>query len=643
MNERFWIIPLFPLAGFLLLGLLGKKLSTRAISLIACGSVGLSFAGALLSFQALLRVPPESRFFSHTLFTWIAAGAFQADFAFGFDPLSAVMVLLITGVGLLIHIYSIGYMHGDPGYSRFFTYLNLFLFAMLTLVMAENYLLLFVGWEGVGLCSYLLIGFWFEKPSASAAGKKAFLVNRIGDAAFLLGLFLLFSQFGTLDFRSIESAMITDPQRFPVENGVIGGLTLTALLLFAGAAGKSAQIPLFVWLPDAMEGPTPVSALIHAATMVTAGIYLVARSAALFLHAPLAMETVAVTGMLTAVFAATIALVQRDIKRVLAYSTISQLGYMFAAVGIGAFTAGMFHLVTHAFFKALLFLGAGSIIHGLGGQQDLFHMGNLRKAMPWTFAVMPAGMLAIAGFPGFSGFFSKDEILWKLFSSGHSLLWVAGLGGAVMTAFYTARLLFLAFGERQSGPAEKFHAAHESPAVMIVPLVLLAGLSVLGGWIGLPSWLGSNHLEDFLSPVFPAHMNASHEVNTHGGEITAAVLSSLLAILGIGFAALLYLSRRLDPAYLAERFPFLYRLFCHKYWVDELYQAVLVQPCLWISEHILWRYWDQDVIDGLVNGTGRMLEAAGNRLRRMQNGSVRDYAAWICTGAIFILLYLLIT
>ena len=640
MNERFWIIPFLPLAGFLVLGLLGKRLSTRAISLIACSSVGLSFVGALLSLPALLQMPQESRFFSHTLFTWIAAGAFQADFAFGLDPLSMVMVLVITGVGFLIHIYSIGYMHGDPGYSRFFTYLNLFVFAMLTLVMAENYLLLFVGWEGVGLCSYLLIGFWFEKPSASAAGKKAFLVNRIGDAAFLLGLFLLFYQFGTLDFRSIESAITTDPQRFPVESGVMGGLTLTALLLFAGAVGKSAQIPLFVWLPDAMEGPTPVSALIHAATMVTAGIYLVARSSTLFLQAPLAMQTVAFTGMLTAVFAATIALVQRDIKRVLAYSTISQLGYMFAAVGVGAFVAGMFHLVTHAFFKALLFLGAGSVIHGLSGQQDLLHMGNLRQPMPRTFAVMLAGMLAIAGFPGFSGFFSKDEILWKLFSSGHILLWIAGLGGAVMTAFYTARLLFLAFGPSHSSTAETSHAAHESPPVMVIPLMILALLSVLGGWIGLPSWLGSNYLEDFLSPVFPLAAEASQELPAHGGEIAAAAFSGLLAILGIGFAAFLYWWQRLDPDYLAERFPLLYRLFYHKYWVDELYQTVLVQPCLWISEHVLWRYWDQDVIDGLVNGTGRMLAAAGNRLRRLQNGSARDYAAWVCTGAILILLYL---
>ncbi len=642
MSDWFWIIPFFPLAGFLVLGLVGRRLPVAAVSLTACGSVALSFVTALFSWQALLRQPDEARFFSQRLFTWIAAGNFQADFSFGLNPLSMVMVLVITGVGLLIHIYSTGYMHGDPGYPRFFAYLNLFLFAMLTLVMAENYLLLFVGWEGVGLCSYLLIGFWFEKPAAASAGKKAFLVNRIGDAAFLLGLFLLFYQFGTLDFRGIEHALHSEPLHFPVETGQIGTLTLTALLLFVGAVGKSAQIPLYVWLPDAMEGPTPVSALIHAATMVTAGIYLVVRSSALFTRAPLAMETVAVVGMLTAVFAATIGLVQRDIKRVLAYSTVSQLGYMFAAVGVGAFVGGMFHLVTHAFFKALLFLGAGSVIHGLHGEQDLFHMGNLRKQMPRTFAVMLVGMLAIAGVPGLSGFFSKDEILWKLFSSGHTWLWIAGLAGAAMTAFYTARLILLAFGSRPHGEEAHGHAAHESPAVMVVPLVILALLSIAAGWIGLPAWLGTNHLEEFLSPALAVHAEGAHGAGSHSTEIAAAALSSGIALLGIGAALLFYFYRRLDPDALAGRFPFLYRLLRNKYWVDELYRGVFVQPCLWISRRVFWLYWDQEVIDGLVNGTGRILAGAGNILRRLQSGSVRDYAAWLCAGALTVLLYLLI-
>lgn len=643
MNLFFWTIPFFPLIGFLLLGLLGKKISPRAVSYTACGTVAVSFLMALSSLQSLLSLPEDSRRMTYRLFEWISVGGFHADCAFLLDALNIVMVLVITGIGLLIHIYSVGYMHGDGGYHRFFAYLNLFLFAMLVLVMADNYLLLFVGWEGVGLCSYLLIGFWFEKPAAASAGKKAFLVNRIGDAAFLLGVFLLFSQFGSIQFHTIQETITAHPERFPIEQAGSGVLTLAGLLLFVGAVGKSAQIPLYIWLPDAMEGPTPVSALIHAATMVTAGVYLVARSATLYHHAPFALEVIAVVGMATALFAATIGLVQRDIKRVLAYSTVSQLGYMFAALGVGAFTAGMFHLMTHAFFKALLFLGAGSVIHGMSGEQDLFKMGGLRKKMPWTFGVMLVAVLAIAGVPGLSGFFSKDEILWRLLSTGHIGLWLAGLAGALMTAFYTVRLLCLAFEPHLNGSEHAAdHHAHESPAVMIAPLVVLALLSLCGGWVGLPSWLGVNHFEEFLAPLFPAHPVSMEEAAVPLGEIPATLASILLATGGICLALLFYRTRFFNLDHMTARFSAIHRILLNKYWVDEIYQAVLVKPFLWISRHILWHYWDQDIIDGIVNGTGRVLAATGKTLQQIQSGSVRHYAAWISFGTILLLAYLLI-
>ncbi|HHI02639.1 MAG TPA: NADH-quinone oxidoreductase subunit L, partial [candidate division Zixibacteria bacterium] len=504
MEYSLYLIPLFPLIGFLINGLFLGRLSKKFVSFIACGAVGLSFFYSAHLFFELLSLPADARIIEEILFVWIPSGQFNVNIGFLLDPLSIVMVLVVTGVSFLIHIYSIGYMHDDPGYARYFTYLNLFVFSMLILVLADNYLLMFIGWEGVGLCSYLLIGFWFEKKSATDAGKKAFIVNRIGDFGFLLGLFIIFWQVGSLDFATVfEKA----PAMFAV-----GGTLITAatLLLFLGATGKSAQIPLFVWLPDAMEGPTPVSALIHAATMVTAGVYMIARSNVLYMMAPTTLAVVAIVGMATAFFAGTIALAQNDIKRVLAYSTVSQLGYMFVACGVAAFTAGIFHLMTHAFFKALLFLGSGSVIHAMAGQQDMRYMGGLKKYMPTTYWTFIIATLAIAGIPLFSGFFSKDEILWKAFSSqyGSTWLWVFGFLAAGMTAFYMFRLVYLTFFGKERMESQTREHLHESPKVMTVPLMLLAVLSIVGGYVGIPHILGGvNHFEHFLEPVLKAGQN----------------------------------------------------------------------------------------------------------------------------------------
>jgi NADH-quinone oxidoreductase subunit L len=488
METWLWLIPALPLLGAAVNGLLLRRARTQAVSVVGCGSVGLSFLLAVVAMADLVSLPEASRLIHARYFTWIAAGDLAAPFGLRFDPLSAVMTLVVSGVGFLIHLYSVGYMRGDRGYGRYFAYLNLFTFAMLLLVLADNFLLMFVGWEGVGLCSYLLIGFWFEKQSATDAGKKAFLVNRVGDFAFLIGLFLIFRQMGTFDFDTINahaSEALTGPMA-----------TLICLLLFAGATGKSAQIPLYVWLPDAMEGPTPVSALIHAATMVTAGVYLVARSSELFVLAPAALEAVAIIGGVTAFFAATIALVQTDIKRVLAYSTISQIGYMFLGAGVGAFSSSIFHLMTHAFFKALLFLGAGSVIHALSGEQDLRRMGGLARRLPRTHATFFVASLAIAGVAPLAGFFSKDAILGAVYASGHRFLWFLGITTAMLTAFYIFRLYFLAFGggEERLEPHAKAHL-HESPHVMTIPLMALAVLSAVGGFLNVPLVPGAQWLE----------------------------------------------------------------------------------------------------------------------------------------------------
>src|SRR3954463_15037988 len=526
-NLHLWLIPLLPLAGALINGALGRRFPKTVVTGVALGSTALAFGLALWAasqFFSLSHVPYVE---SHG--PWIAISGFTVDFAFLLDQLSLVMLLVVTGVGFLIHVYSVGYMADDDGYYRFFSYLNLFMFFMLMLVLANNYLLMFVGWEGVGLASYLLIGFYFLKHSAAQAGKKAFIVNRVGDFGFLLGMFLLVKHFGSLDYQVIFKQILSNPSQFPIESGA-GLLTLISFCLMIGATGKSAQIPLYVWLPDAMEGPTPVSALIHAATMVTAGIYMVARSSVIFNHAPMALTTVAVIGALTAIFAASIGITQFDIKRVLAYSTISQLGYMFMACGVAAYSAAIFHLMTHAFFKALLFLSAGSVIHALSGEQDMRRMGGLKKLIPWTFMVMTAGTIAIAGIWPFAGFFSKDEILWKTWSSGPSgkIFWGIGWITALMTSFYMFRLLFMTFaGERREAEHAHVdthgshaaaghaghghgHGIHESPWVMLGPLVALATLSFIGGWIGWPQALGgSNRFEKFLAPVFEQSETAS--------------------------------------------------------------------------------------------------------------------------------------
>ena len=537
MEQPLYLIPLFPLIGFLLNGLLLGRLGKKTISFIACTSVGLSFLFGMKFFFDLLSLPETARIIENVFFTWIPAGQFHVNVAFLLDPLSAVMVLVVSGVSFIIHIYSIGYMHDDAGYGRYFTYLNLFVFSMLMLVLADNYLLMFVGWEGVGLCSYLLIGFWFEKKSASDAGKKAFIVNRIGDFGFLLGMFIIFWQTGSLDFKTALDPAVAHSV-FAVGGGMI---TAATLLMFLGATGKSAQIPLYVWLPDAMEGPTPVSALIHAATMVTAGVYMIARSNVLYMMAPATMAVVAIVGVATAIFAGSIALAQNDIKRVLAYSTVSQLGYMFTACGVAAFSAGIFHLMTHAFFKALLFLGSGSVIHAMAGQQDMRYMGGLKKRMPITFWTFLIATLAIAGIPGLSGFFSKDEILWKSFSSDYGSIWIwlIGLITAGMTAFYMFRLVFLTFyGEERMDSHTREHL-HESPKVMTVPLSILAVLSVIGGYVGIPHILGGdNRFEKFLEPVMKG---VHHSVEGEHALASAAHNGSTELILMVGSVVLVAL------------------------------------------------------------------------------------------------------
>ncbi|HYK89083.1 MAG TPA: NADH-quinone oxidoreductase subunit L [Acidobacteriota bacterium] len=642
MIDFIWIIPLLPLAGAAVNGLLGKRLPKAVISLVACGTSGMAFLIAIGAVMDLLGRAPDERHILRTFYTWIASGDFVARAEFLLDPLSAVMLLVVTGVGFVIHIYSIGYMHAENGYYRFFAYMNLFLFSMLILILSGNFLLMFVGWEGVGLCSYLLIGYYFEKRSAGDAGKKAFIVNRIGDVGFVLGIFLIFATFNSLDFAEVFRQIATETHRFPVESGV-GILTAIGLLLFVGATGKSAQLPLYVWLPDAMEGPTPVSALIHAATMVTAGVYMVVRCSPIFSRAPIALAVVAAIGIVTALFAATIGLVQSDIKRVLAYSTVSQLGYMFAAAGVGAFSAGIFHLMTHAFFKALLFLGAGSVIHALGGEQDLTRMGGMRKYIPVTHATMFTAALAISGIFPLAGFFSKDEILWSAWAHGHPIVWLVGLITAGMTAFYMFRLMFLAFHGQERFSDEARHHLHESPPSMTMPLILLAVLSIVGGLVGLPAWLnlGSNRFFKFMEPSLALAYQPEHEELSHGLELGFAGISVLVAIIGIWIAYGIYVKRPQSAEALATRTKGLYRLLLRKYYVDELYDRVFVNPTVTGSRETLWKGIDMQIIDGTVNGVGRAIMASAGLLKGVQNGHVRSYAAWIFLGAVAVLFGLL--
>jgi NADH-quinone oxidoreductase subunit L len=605
--QHLWLIPAFPLAGFLINGLTGRRAPRGVVNAVAIGSVVLSLVWVLKTLAALGAMDTAH---VERYFTWFASGGLNIGFDLAVDRLTAVMLLVVTTVGLLIHIYAIGYMAHEGGYYRFFAYLNLFMFFMLLLVLGANFLVMFVGWEGVGLCSYLLIGFYFLRQSANDAGKKAFIVNRVGDFGFSLAMFLIVVQFGALDFARV----FTQVTNRGVEQSA-GALTAIGLLLLVGATGKSAQIPLYVWLPDAMEGPTPVSALIHAATMVTAGVYMIARCAPIYLHAPIALDTVAVIGLSTAVFAATIGLAQNDIKKVFAYSTVSQLGYMLLGLGSGAFSAGIFHLMTHAFFKALLFLGAGSVIHALAGEQDLRNMGGLRKHTPLTFWTILAAAVAISGVPPFSGFHSKDAILLAAHHHAPWMYWV-GVATAGMTAFYVFRAVFLAFFGDYRGSAHP----HESPAVMTVPLAALAVLSLGGGYFNVPHW---------LEPLFPL-------AGEHHDQVLV-LISVGAAFAGIALAYYLYLARPGTADQIAASLGGLYRLVLDKYRIDELYAALIVRPLLKGSEKILWKGFDVGLIDGAVNGMGSRARSIGGILRLAQSGYIRNYAVWVVLGALLLL------
>ena len=631
-----WLVPLLPLVGAILNGVLAGTLPRKMVSAIGVGSVGVSFAIAIACFGDLLALPPESRRVTQGLFTWLQSGDFHAEVRYALDPLGAVMMLVVTGVGFLIHVYSTGYMGHEKAYGRYFSYLNLFTFSMLTLVLADNFLLMFLGWEAVGLCSYLLIGFWYQRPAAAEAGKKAFVVNRIGDWGFLLGIFLIFVTFGSVDFATVFTQA---PQRLAVGSATA---TAIALLLFLGATGKSAQLPLYVWLPDAMEGPTPVSALIHAATMVTAGVYMVARCHIFYLLSPPALQVVAIVGILTALFAATIGLVQNDIKRVLAYSTISQLGYMFVGCGVGAFASGIFHLMTHAFFKALLFLGAGSVIHALSGEQDLWKMGGLKAHLPRTHATFLIATLAIAGVFPFAGFFSKDEILYQAWLRGGPLLWMAGVIGAFMTAFYMFRLYFLTFHGRSRVSEEAKRHLHESPNSMTGPLMILAVLSVIGGFVQVPILAGGQRLDQFLEPVFADAVDlapAAHAASAAAAEVGLMVISLVVALMGIFVAYKFYVADPELPRRLAEQVRGAYRLVFNKYWVDEIYESFVVQP-IYRGSVRLWERFDAAVIDGAVNGIGRQIERGAGLLRLAQTGYVQVYALILTLGAVVVIGYL---
>jgi len=667
------LIPLLPFLGFLVNASVGRRLSRAASGSVACAAMAGAFAISAISVWQLIGLPADQRAFVVDVFRWISVGDFEAAFRFRLDPLSSLMILVITGIGTLIHVYSTSYMHDEPPpeYARYFSYLNLFAAFMLVLVLGSNFLVMFVGWEGVGLCSYLLIGFWYEKKSASDAGKKAFIVNRVGDFAFILGVLLIVVTYGSIEFDEVarQAARVAPEAAF-------GTVSLITLLLFIGATGKSAQIPLYVWLPDAMEGPTPVSALIHAATMVTAGVYMIGRNAVLFSHAPETLAIIAIVGAATALIAGTIGLVQNDIKRVLAYSTVSQLGYMFLAMGVGAFGAGVFHLYTHAFFKALLFLGSGAVIHALHGEQDLRRMGGLKKELPITYWTFVIGAMAIAGVPGLAGFFSKDEILFRTYAGGHTLLWVVGIVTALLTAIYMFRLVFLAFhGERPTGAAHAGHdphghapddqaqAAHghhgraghlhDAPPAMATALIALAIGSVIAGYIGLPHALGGhNQLEAFLHPSFEAQMSvmgaetpepqARGEEELHAEEaleLGLMAVSTVVALGGIGLAAFFFLYRREAAAAVAGQFAGVHRLLLNKYYVDEAYDAAVVQPIRIVSEVGLWRGVDVGFIDGAVNGVGAIVRGSSQTLRKLQTGSVRAYAVSLALGVVLVLGY----
>ncbi|HZI78107.1 MAG TPA: NADH-quinone oxidoreductase subunit L [Vicinamibacterales bacterium] len=689
MTSLIPFIPLLPFAGFVVNATLGKRLPKSVSGGLASLVMVLSFLISAYLVWQLAQMAPDQRLMTNTIYRWMASGEFTLDVTLLIDPLAAVMLLVVTGIGSLIHIYSTAYMHDevDSEFARYFSYLNLFASFMLVLVLGSSFPVLFVGWEGVGLCSYLLIGFWFKKKSANDAGKKAFVVNRIGDYAFLLGMFALFALFGTLEVRGIAAQVAAAPP----ETG-FGLLSIATLLLFIGATGKSAQIPLYTWLPDAMEGPTPVSALIHAATMVTAGVYMIGRNAVLFSHTPDTLHIVAIVGAATALMAGTIGLVQNDIKRVLAYSTVSQLGLMFLAMGVGAFGAGIFHLYTHAFFKACLFLGSGAVIHELHGEQDIRNMGGLKKYLPVTYWTFVIGSLALAGFPFLAGFFSKDELLFETFAEGHQILWAVGALASLLTAVYMGRLVFLTFhGERRhdapaaadastfaKATADKHgHAAghghdthghgghghgapHDAPPAMALALVVLAIGSVAAGYVGVPAALGGhNALGAWLAPSFAAPVEAgaiaaaaapgeaaaegeeAHDAEHIALERTLMGVSSAIAIGGLLVAAFIWLQRREIADQMARSFAPLHKLLLNKYYVDEIYDATVVKPIEAVSREGLWRGVDVGVIDGAVNGVGSIVDASSMVLRRLQTGSVRAYAGSLFIGVVLMLGYYL--
>ena len=619
------LIPLFPLLGFIINGFFGKKISKGLSGTIASLAVLASFIVSLLIFIDL-KEHHEITSQTVNLFAWINSDTLHIPFEFLVDPLSSWFLLIITGIGFLIHIYSIGYMHDDEGFSRFFTYLNLFVFFMLLLVLGNNYLIMFVGWEGVGLCSYLLIGFWFKNTAYNNAAKKAFIMNRIGDLGFLLGIILIFVTFGSITYSEVFAA---------AGSGSSSTVTAIALLLFVGAMGKSAQLPLYTWLPDAMAGPTPVSALIHAATMVTAGIYMIVRSNVFYSMSDFASEVVAVVGVTTALFAATIGLFQNDIKKVLAYSTVSQLGLMFLGLGVGAYSSSVFHVTTHAFFKALLFLGAGSVIHAMGGEQDMRKMGGLKKALPITFITMLIGTIAISGIPPFSGFFSKDEILAHTYE--HSpVLWFFGMLASMLTAFYMFRLLYLTFYRKFRGTHEQEHHLHESPKSMTIPLVVLAILSVVGGLIGLPEfWDLPNFMHHHLDPII-MHKNPS--VLNHTKEWMLMGIAVVAAGATIFFAYMVYIKNQILPEAKDENLKGIKKVIYNKYYVDEIYDMIITKPLNAISE-LFYKFFDKQVIDGLVNGVGSAVIGISSVVRKAQTGHIGVYIFSMVLGIILILFY----
>jgi len=633
---KYTLIPLLPLLSFIINILFGRNFIKDKAHWIAVPAVAGSFILAVSAFMDVL----AGDVVNINIYNWIVSGNFHVSIGFLIDQLTVIMLIVVTSISTLIFIYSIGYMHGDGGYYRFFAYLSLFVFSMLMLVMANNFLLLYLGWEAVGLCSYFLIGFWFHKKSAADAGKKAFIVNRFGDFGFGLGVILVFLTYGSLEYSQVFSnADSVVGQTINILGANVDLITMICLLLFCGAIGKSAQMPLHVWLPDAMEGPTPVSALIHAATMVTAGVFMVARCNPLFNLSHTAMNVVAIVGGVTAIFAASIGLVQNDIKRVIAYSTVSQLGYMFLALGVGAYSAGIFHLYTHAYFKALLFLGSGSVIHALHNEQDMQKMGGLKGYMPITYAVFVIATLSITGIPGLAGFFSKDEILWRAYLGGGigKFLWFIGTTAALLTAFYSWRLIYLTFHGKFRGSHEQEHHLHESPPVITVPLMFLAVGAIFAGYVGIPLMEHGDKIGEFLAPV----LGHPYGEGSHAEEMMVMGASIFVALAGWFIAYRMYIKTPEEPQRLAEGFKPLYNLLFNKYYIDELYGKTIVWPVLRISDKVILGFFDAKIIEGIVNGVPELINAFSKKLRLLQTGLLSNYGLVMAIGALAIIGYII--